>query len=68
MNKRSGKTTTEMLGTINLPELDVTNGGTVESRITIELFGALPGGGNLIMSQDVSLTVTETPKTLDIRK
>jgi hypothetical protein len=67
-NKRSTRTTTEMLGTINLPELSVSNGGTVHSRITIELFGVLAGGGDSIMSEDAILTVTETPKTLDIRK
>ncbi len=57
-----------MLGTINLPELSVSNGGTVQSRITIELFGVLDGGGDVIMSKEATLTVTETPKTLDIRK
>jgi len=67
-NKRRGRTTTQMLGTITLPELNVINGGTVQSRITIELFGVLPGGGDLIMSEEATLTVTETPKTLDIRK
>ena len=67
-NKRSNRTTTQMLGTINLPELSVSNGGTVQSRITIELFGVLDGGGDVIMSKEATLTVTETPKTLDIRK
>ena len=67
-NKRSGSTTTQISGIINLPALGLVNGDTVNSRITIELFGSLPGGGDLVVSEEAVLNVTETNKTLDIRK
>ena len=66
--KRTGITTTSMSGTIDLPELGLANGDTVRSRITIELFGSLAGGDDLVMSEEATLKVKETNKTLDIRK
>lgn len=67
--KRNGRTTTQMSGNIiDLPELILFNGDTVRSRITIELFGSLPGGDDLVVSEEAVLNVTETNKTLDIRK
>ena len=65
---RTGTTTTSMSGTIDLPELGLVNGDTVRSRITIELFGSLVDGGDLVMSEEATLNVKETNKTLDIRK
>jgi hypothetical protein len=53
---------------IDLPALSLVNGDTVKSRITIELFGSLAGGGDLIMSEENTLKVTKTSKTLSIRK
>jgi hypothetical protein len=68
-NKRSGQTSTEILGTIiDFPQLNVTNGSTVQSRITIVLFGVLEVGADLVVSEEATLTVKETKKTLDISK
>jgi len=67
-DKRTGITTTSMHGTIDLPALSLVNGNTVNSRMTIELFGALPGGVDLIMSEDTILKVRDTKKELTISK
>jgi hypothetical protein len=67
-NKRTGKTTASMSGTIGLPALNLVNGDTVNARVTIELFGSIDGGADLIISEEVTLKVTETNRTLDIRK
>jgi hypothetical protein len=68
-SKRSGNTTTSMSGTISdLPQLSLVNGSTVSSRITMQLFGALSGGDDLVVSGEATLNVTETSKTLTISK
>lgn len=68
-NKQSGKTTTSMSGTIpDLPQLNLSNGSTVNARITIELFNALPGGDNIVVSGETTLNVKDTNKTLTISK
>lgn len=57
-----------MFGTIDLPDLNLYDGDTVESRITVELFGALPNGSNLVMSEEATLTVRDRRNILMIRK
>jgi len=44
-------------GSMDLPELDVSDGDIVESRITVELFGVLPDGSDLVISSDDTLEV-----------
>jgi len=57
-----------MFGTIDLPDLTVGDGETVESRVTIELFGVLADGGDLIISDDPTLKVKDHKRILMIRK
>jgi len=64
--KREGKTNTKISGSIDLPELDVVDGDTVEARITIELFDAIPGG--LVMSEEVKLNVKDRKGSLELKK
>lgn len=66
--KRTGKTTTVISANVYLPALNLINGDTVKSRITIELFQALAGGRDLIMSEEATLKVNESRKLLVIRK
>jgi len=67
-SKKINRTTTGMFGTIDLPDLNLYDGDTVESRITVELFGALPNGSNLVMSEEATLTVRDRRNILMIRK
>ena len=66
--KRINRTITGMFGTIDLPDLNLYDGDTVESRITVELFGALPNGSDLVMSEEATLTVRDRRNILMIRK
>jgi len=42
-------------GSIDLPELAVSDGELVESRTTIEISGVLPDGGDLVISSEDTL-------------
>lgn len=55
--EKAGVTTISMSGNATLPALFL--GSTVQSRITIELFNVLSGGGDCVLSQEVTLPVTE---------
>jgi hypothetical protein len=62
-------TITSMLGTIELPpELNLGDGDTVDARITIELFGALDGGDDLIASSEATLSVRDGKYRFVIKK
>lgn len=67
-NKRSGRAITSMTAeSTNLPELTLDNNDTVESRITIELFGAIDGG-DLILSDVMKLKIRDLKNILIIQK
>jgi hypothetical protein len=65
-SKKTGATTTSISGSIALPELSL--GDKVQSRVTIELFDALSGGGDCVLSEEVTLSVSDKPKNLVISK
>lgn len=65
-NIKEDVTTTSMSGDIILPEL--TLGNTVQSRITVELFNALVGGGDCVLSEELTLDVRERGRFLIIGK
>lgn len=54
-------------GSIDLPELRVSHGDIVESRTTIEIFGILPDGSDLVISSEETLEVKHK-KHLEIKK
>lgn len=63
-DKRSQNTTTSLSGAfVGFPTLSLA-GPTVHSRITVELFDPLGDGVDLIMSETVPLTVTDTTSTV----
>jgi hypothetical protein len=67
-NKKSGDTVTSMkAGITNLPELSLNNDDIVESRITIELFGALDGD-DLVLSDTIELYVKDLKSSLSLQK
>ncbi len=57
-----------MLGSIDLPDLDLNNSDSVKTRITIELFDALKGGGDVVISDETTLSVKDRPRILMIKK
>lgn len=63
-NERSGIARTTILGYATLPEIIL--GNTVHSRITIELFHVLDGGGDCVFSEEMTLPVKERGKRLVI--
>jgi hypothetical protein len=66
--KKWNYTTTTMFGTIELPpELNLGDGDIVDSRITIELFDALPDG-HLVVSDEATLTVRDGKNLFVIKK
>ena len=65
-SKKWDWTTTSMFGTIDLPELNLDE--TVESRITVELFGVLPDEGDLVLMDESTLKVKDRRRTLVIEK
>lgn len=54
-------------GSINLPELGISDGDIVDSRITLELFGVLLDGSDLVISSEDTLEV-KYKKHLEIKK
>lgn len=69
-DKKTGTTTTAMFGLFiqDLPELVVSDGDSVQCRITIELFDVLENEGDVVISNDSELTVNEHGKFFVIRK
>lgn len=67
-NLKNERTSVSISGTVTIPDLSVHNGDTLMSRTTIELFGALSNGNDLVFSQNNELMVEETTKTLTINK
>lgn len=66
--KARNYTSTTMFGTIELPpELNLGDGDTVGSRITIELFNALPDR-HLVVSDEATLTVRDGKHLFIIKK
>jgi len=66
-NKKSGVTVASMKAEItNLPELTLDNDGTVEARITIELFGAIDEG-DLVLSNTIELGVKDLKNRLSLQ-
>ena len=66
---KEGKKDTKLKvdGSIDLPELGVSHGDIVESRTTIEIFGILPDGSDLVISSEETLEVKHK-KHLEIKK
>lgn len=67
-SKKTGNTTLSIGGAIDLPELGISDGDVVESRTTVELFGVLPDGGDLIVSGKADLQVKIKRNSLIISK
>jgi hypothetical protein len=65
-HKPTGRTFTKMFGETDLPEFSF--GSTVDSRITIELFGICPDGGDWVMSGEPTLKVRDGWKWFLITK
>ena len=66
--KKFGKAKSVMLGNVDLPDLGVTSGDVLPVRITIELFGALPDGGELVLSDETNVRVKKRRHMLMIWK
>ena len=64
--KRDDVTRTRMSGFLALP--DVSLGDSVECRVTIELFDALLGGGDCVLSEEAMLNVKDGKWRLVISK
>ena len=66
---KEGKEDTKLKidGSIDLPELGVSHGDIVESRTTMEIFGILPDGSDLVISSEETLEVNHK-KHLEIKK
>lgn len=66
---KEGKKDTKLKvdGSIDLPELGVSHGDIVESRTTIEIFGILPDGSDLVISSEDTLEVKHK-KHFEIKK
>jgi hypothetical protein len=64
--KKNKAATTLMSGKVTLPPLSLDK--TVQGRITIELFGALAGGGDCVLSDELSLKVLDSKQLLVIGK
>ena len=63
---KKGGTTTTMAGAVILPDISLTE--TVQSRVTIELFDAMVGGGDCVLSEEMTLNVKERGSRLIISK
>jgi len=64
--KKNKAATTLMSGKVTLPSLNLAK--TIQGRVTIELFDALLGGGDCVLSDELSLKVWDGNKFLVIGK
>jgi len=65
-SKKTDVTTTTFTGDVSLPSLNLSE--TVQLRLTIELFDALSGGGDCVLTDEAVLNVTDRKNRLVIRK
>jgi hypothetical protein len=65
-NKKWKWAAVSMNGMIDLPDLNLPNKGKVESEITVKLYGVLPDGGDLVLSQENNLRVKNKRRYLHI--
>lgn len=64
--KKTKAATALMSGKVKLPDLKL--GSRVQGRVTVELFDALAGGGDCVLSDELSLKVQDSKQLLVIGK
>ena len=65
-SKKTDVTTTTFTGDVSLPSLSL--GETVQLRVTMELFDALSGGGDCVLTDEAVLNVTDRKNQVVISK